>query len=134
MNIIVKQKSIAREVLNKLEITDPNCILAGGAPREWWFGKEANDLDLYVYWGENTTCNEDKLRLDRLGFENYRHMGRKPLQELYGSMKELRRVWEIDYKGETVQIMVMSRPTFGCVVDRFGCSVCLLYTSDAADE
>ncbi len=123
MDKINKQQDIAREVLHKLEATDPNCILAGGAPREWWFGKEANDLDFYVFWGENTTCSEDKLRLERLGFEGYRHMGRKPLQALYGSMKELRRVWEMDYKGETVQVMVMSQPTFSSVIERFGCSV-----------
>lgn len=120
---IEQQKSVALEILHKLEITDPNCILAGGAPREWWFGKEANDLDFYVYWGEHTTCGEDKRRLDLLGLKGYRLMDRNPLAELYGSIKELRRVWEIDYKGEKIQIMVMSCPTFNCVINRFGCSV-----------
>lgn len=120
---IEQQQSIALEVLHKLEITDPSCILAGGAPREWWFGKKANDLDFYVFWGDNTTCGQDKLRLDRLGFKGYKMMDRNPLSELYGSIKELRRVWEVDYKGEKIQIMVMSQPTFNCVVNRFGCSV-----------
>lgn len=120
---IKQQQDIALEVLHKLEITDPNCILAGGAPREWWFEKEANDLDFYVYWGECTTCGEDKRRLDLLGFKSYRLMNRNPMTELYGSIPELRRVWEIEYKGEKVQIMVMSSPTFRCVIDRFGCSV-----------
>lgn len=83
-NKIKQQQAISLEVLHKLEITDPNCILAGGAPREWWFEKEANDLDFYVFWGENTTCNEDKLRLSRLGFSNVKMMGRNPLSELYG--------------------------------------------------
>lgn len=55
MKTVLEQKDIARELLCKLEITDPNCILAGGAPRDWWFDKVANDLDFYVYWGDNTT-------------------------------------------------------------------------------
>ncbi|AUR87424.1 hypothetical protein NVP1101O_013 [Vibrio phage 1.101.O._10N.261.45.C6] len=117
------QQNIAREVLHKLEITDPNCILAGGAPRDWWFDSKANDLDFYVYWGSHTTCAEDKRRLDLLGFEGYRLMSQNPLSELYGSIPELRRVWEIDYEGEYIQIMVMSAPTFNCVIPRFGCSV-----------
>lgn len=40
-----------------------------------------------------------------------------------GGSPELRRVWEIEYKGEQVQVMVMSTPTFNCVINRFGCSV-----------
>lgn len=117
-----KQKQLALEVLHLLEATDPCCILAGGAPRDWWLGKKANDLDFYVYWGHTTTCHEDKRRLDRIGLEGYREMTRNTLSDLYGSIPELRRVWEVDYHGEKVQIMVMGSPTFNCVVDRFGVS------------
>lgn len=120
---INKQKTVALEVLHKLEASDPNCILAGGAPRYWWFDKEASDLDFYVYWGELTTANEDLTRLKRLGFTKAKLMKSNPFSGLYGSIPELRRVWELDYKGEKVQVMVMSESTFNCVINRFGCSV-----------
>lgn len=69
MKTVIEQQETAREILHKLEITDPSCILAGGAPRDWWFDKVANDLDFYVYWGYNTTHTQDMIRLTRLGFD-----------------------------------------------------------------
>jgi len=42
------EKSIADEVLSRLEVIDPTCILAGGAPRDWWLGQSCNDLDFYI--------------------------------------------------------------------------------------
>lgn len=122
LNIIEKQKSVAKEFLNLLEITDPNCILAGGAPRDWWLDLVANDLDFYVYWGEHTTVGEDEMRLTRLGFTPKRMQWNEQVLN-YGTIPELRRVYEIDFKGEKIQVMVMSKPTFTCVIDRFGVSV-----------
>lgn len=122
MKTLDNQKQIAKEVLHLLEAADPNCILAGGAPRDWWFGNIARDLDFYVYFGENTTCGEDKIRFKRLGLNVDKMSSNKHSLE-YGSIPELHRVFEGNFKGETIQIMVMNKPTFGCVVDRFGCSV-----------
>lgn len=125
--MIENQKQIAKEVLNKLEITDPNCILAGGAPRDWWFEQEANDLDFYVYWGENSTTSADLHRLKLLGFEDVKPLNRAPLEDIYGTIPELNRVWELTYKGQKVQVMVMDKSTFNCVVNRFGTSVCMAW-------
>ena len=47
---IEDQKAIADELLAKIELIDKNAILAGGAPRDWWAGVEANDLDFYLYF------------------------------------------------------------------------------------
>ena len=41
---IVKQQLTANDILSKLEIIDPYVILAGGAPRDWYFGDECRDL------------------------------------------------------------------------------------------
>lgn len=47
MNIF-KQKTIARNILNRLRVFDPGCVLAGGAPRDWYFNNLATDLDFYI--------------------------------------------------------------------------------------
>ena len=44
---IINQKEVAKKVFESLTKVDPNCILAGGAPRDWYYGKEARDLDFY---------------------------------------------------------------------------------------
>ena len=41
------QKKVADEVLQKLRTYDKNAILAGGAPRDWYLGNLARDLDFY---------------------------------------------------------------------------------------
>lgn len=38
---IEKQKDVANIIYDRLRLADPHCILAGGAPRDWYFGKEA---------------------------------------------------------------------------------------------
>lgn len=44
-----EQQSFAKTVLDKLRTLDPDCYLAGGAPRDWVMGKACNDLDFYMH-------------------------------------------------------------------------------------
>lgn len=46
---IEEQNVVAKKVLEKIKIVDPYVILAGGAPRDWYFGNPCNDLDIYYY-------------------------------------------------------------------------------------
>jgi tRNA nucleotidyltransferase/poly(A) polymerase len=52
-SLIVWQQSVADSLLARLEAIDPHCIIAGGAPRDWYLGRLANDLDVYLYIPEN---------------------------------------------------------------------------------
>lgn len=115
-NVIDLQQNIAREVLNKLEIIDPACILAGGAPRDWFFDKPCNDLDFYLYLGDCTVSNLDA-RLKRLGFKGIKVLGHD--DPTYKSLKKLKRVVEFEYLGMRVQVMEMTEPTYGCVIPHF---------------
>lgn len=51
---IEKQKEVTNEIYKKLCLVDPTCILVGGAPRDWYFGNAAKDLDFY-YKAANIT-------------------------------------------------------------------------------
>lgn len=123
MNTIERQKEIAREVLLKLQACDPHCILAGGAPRNWFFNKTANDLDFYVYL-KHETIGANELRFKSIGLDVKRMEFDELKNSSYKFMQHLFRVYEGEYKGERIQVMVMQEPTFTSVVDDFGVSVC----------
>lgn len=124
--IIEKQKTVANIVLDRLEIIDPTCILAGGAPRDWWLGRSANDLDFYVY--SRGSAEDYKKQLMGVGLhgEILQPQGinaRADREAKYGAMAGLESVHEMIYQGEKIQIMRMREPTFRGVVDQFGCSL-----------
>lgn len=127
-NQIEKEKSVADAVLERLEIIDPTCILAGGAPRDWWLGTTANDLDFYIYTNRTAFNLEDNLRylglpVTQIRQQAYNVRDNERLDNLYNSMPDLRAVYQTEFRGKKVQIMVMTRPTFRGVVDNFAVSI-----------
>jgi hypothetical protein len=121
--IIERQKEIADDLLYRLEQIDPYCILAGGAPRDWYNGNEANDLDFYIYgyeWPTHLILD----RLARVGITGLKSLGGKPSEDnIYSTMKSLRAVFESTIAGIKVQIMIMNDPTFRSVVNSFGVTI-----------
>jgi hypothetical protein len=120
--IIEKQIAVANKLINEFEVIDPNCIIAGGAPRNWYFGKPANDLDLYVYTPDKT-YTERKKRLKHTTVKNLKSLT-KESGEMYACMKHLKTVYSGEYLDMPVNIMFMGKPTFDSVVNHFGTSIC----------
>ncbi len=120
------QKSVAKRVLNKLELFDPSCILAGGAPRDWYFGNIANDLDFYVYFRPDLSSGWRQSQLKKIGLKGFRAKGREDAEfpENYKKNPHLMAVYEGKVSGEIVQIMFMDEKTFHCVVDLFPFGIC----------
>ena len=114
------QQDIAQEILSKLEILDPYGILAGGAPRSWYLGKPANDLDFYICF---CPCNMES-RLKPLGLQVSRMSCERLQNSAYPEMQKIQDIFEGDFNGQAYQIMVMSELTMNCVVSEFGTSVC----------
>jgi len=123
---IEQQKQVATDVLNKLEFFDPSCILAGGAPRDWYFGNVANDLDFYVYFRPDLPLSWRVWQLNKVGLKNFSMKGRGDgeFPENYKRNPHLMCVFEGIYKGEKVQVMFMDQKTFHCVVDMFPFGIC----------
>lgn len=122
---IEQQKNIAKEVLGKLEILDPNCILAGGAPRDWFLGKTAKDLDFYIHLPKNNLTKYQR-QLEGIGI-TATPLNRDGDCDIYRSMGDLFRVFEYKYKGMDVQIMVMRKSTHESVIPHMGTSVCKVW-------
>ena len=106
MEKIEFQKQLATKILNDLKVIDPRAYLAGGAPRDWEFGLEANDLD-YYYFTQAQTMVESATQLERffpkVAMSGELHGDTK----LYEHMKGLRRIWNTEIEGVKVQFIQM---------------------------
>jgi len=120
---IERQKQIAQEVYASLTLIDPSCILAGGAPRDWYLGTEANDLDFY-FCSTASTVGRVKEQLNRLGFEVQPSVC--PLDSgLYESMPGLVRIWNCDQEDIKIQFIEMTDPKHRWdVVNNMDVSIC----------
>lgn len=123
-NEIKKQKAIADRVLEKIELMDPSAIVAGGAPRDWHFDREAKDLDVFLYWRKDLNNGFLKNTLEKLGF----NVSRKAWDEScekpgYKRNEIIHSVWDSEVDGFPVQFIICRSPTFG-VVETFPLSIC----------
>ena len=117
------QMEVAEEILEKLESFDPTCILAGGAPRDWYFGNVASDLDFFVYFRPDLQSFYAENVLEKVGLD-MNIKGADTFPAHYKRNPHLKSVYQGVYKGEIVQVMFMDQPTFNCVVDLFPFGIC----------
>lgn len=133
MNIEIQQ-SIAKDVLSKLQLVDMFAILAGGACRDWYLGKEASDLDFYVHYSTKypqwALCEhfskllECKIEVvgkkgEKINPESAVVYTRDPnIEIVLGGVKD----------GINVQIIITSSPYFN--VSNFCFDICQAYTTD----
>jgi len=109
---VEQQKNIARDVMDGIKIIDPYALLAGGAPRDWYFGNPCNDLDVY-YYSNGDTISASKGQLQSLfphvtftnRSERFENKSVDEHREVYNSMKFLRRVYETQVGGLKVQFI-----------------------------
>jgi len=110
MPTIQHQQTIALEILHKLEVVDPYCILAGGAPRDWYLGNPCNDLDFY-FVSTASTVNAVKKQLERCFGEvvvKFDFSVSHHEDPIYKTMPFIRRIIDLDYKGMKVQLIQLN--------------------------
>ena len=125
---IQKQQLIANILLTKLEAIDPFCILAGGAPRDWYFGREATDLDFYMYIG-SMSLSELHRRLYDLGLidNSQAHSADFIDDDDYIKSDRLKWILTFYYDSQKVQVMVMRKPVIESVLSHFSLSICRIW-------
>lgn len=124
---IEHQKYIADGILDKLFPIDPYCICAGGAPRDWYLGKVASDLDIFIHVNPNLTLTKIDQMLKAVGLEPESHKAAHNLPEWYKKNPDLRCVYNLKVQDVPVQIMVMLTPTFSSVLPNFPLSICKIW-------
>lgn len=125
-----QQKKVAQEIYKKLKIIDPYALLAGGAPRDWYFGNLANDLDFYFFsTGVTVSSVVNQLssimgvKVNAVKYDEDSHQHGQ-----YKSMPFLRRVLEAEIEGEKVQFMQLTEPNAQFkVVDAMDVSICKVW-------
>lgn len=132
MNTIEEQSNLADKLLSQLEVISPYVMLAGGAPRDWYFRNLATDLDIYLYSPAITVKTMQKQLKLATGVD-FKHNWelRKDDQSLYSTMPQLRRVFEADIDGMKVQVMQLNEPNDEFkVVTNMSTSICKVWYKD----
>lgn len=125
---IEQQKAIADDVLQKLYCVDPFCIVAGGTPRDWYFDKEASDIDVFLYISPNISIEIFEKMLRNIGWDKVEALTGDCIPDNYKCNPELRCVFNVgDYEGVSVQVMLMRSSTFTSVVDKFPINICKIW-------
>ena len=129
-SLIVWQQSVADALLSKLEAIDPHCIIAGGAPRDWYLGRLAKDLDVYLYVPQNSLLRHFKTQLAAIGITNIEQSTLSANDARYISNPLVRWVFNYEEGGEKIQLIVMKQSTYTSVVRHFPLSICKVWYKD----
>jgi hypothetical protein len=124
MNTIEKQQQVANRALDLMYLIDPYSIVAGGAVRDWYFDKEASDIDLFFYCPQASTVETMNKMLKQAGFLISSVKDGEHIPEWYKKNPYLKAVYEASINGVKVQLMRMSKPTLNSVIDKFPLSIC----------
>lgn len=124
--MIDTQMKLAQKILGRLEAVDPHCILAGGAPMDWYLGNTAKDLDIYFYPGDRgTTSAVNRQLLSAFGEQLYNSRIEKHIDRIheedsvYATMHYIKRILDFEIDGVAVQLIEMRKPTFESVIPAF---------------
>lgn len=123
---VEKQKLVANAVLDMLRTVDPSAIVAGGAPRDWWFNKPATDIDVFFYFRHDLHLGYITRVLYECGFDILYSKDDSNLPEWYKKNPNLRAVFGTRVDGVEVQLILLRNPTFG-VVGTFPMSICQIW-------
>lgn len=126
MSIIKLQQAVADTVLQRLLTIDPFAIIAGGAPRDWYLGREATDLDVYFYAGGRSTETIYDLLID-VGFklDGYKDFGEAGIG--YGKSPETKVIFEPLDTPIPVQLIMMGQKTHDSVLSSFAVNLSLTW-------
>lgn len=127
MSVIKLQQVYADQILSMIERIDPLAIIAGGAPRDWYLGREATDLDVYFHPNPNWNVMTVRNQLVCAGFEftdaaNFLEqvdIESNECRSQYLANQYLKAVYNPANTKMKVQLMWMSEPTSESVLPQF---------------
>jgi hypothetical protein len=100
------QQSVADYVIALLRQFDPLACVAGGAPRDWYLGIPAQDLDFYISLpSEYADDLAAKLRL-LTGLDFQILVKELELEQKYENCPYVHSVWESNWQGCKIQLIV----------------------------
>lgn len=121
---ITDQKLLAMHALDCAESFDPTCIVAGGAPRDWYFGNMAKDIDLFVHLRPGLGSQYIVKMLNRSGLRVKKFMDSQDLPKGYRINPHITCVADVAVGDECcpVQVIVYDKPTWN-ITEEFPVSI-----------
>lgn len=117
------QQKYANTILRKVKAMDPNALLAGGAPRDWWFKRTATDLDILVFLNPKLTLTQMRTQLDCAGFQVKEILMGDAIPQDYKLNPNIRCVINLNDVKMPVQLVVYRESTYQAV-EKFPLSIC----------
>ncbi len=117
------QKREAKELLDKLRVVDPFVMIAGGAPRDWYFNTPAKDLDVYMRLPNHNTITLVENLARQVGIKNLTGMS-KVTESSYAELPNLKWVFAGEYNGLPINLMVMDKGVREEVIKDFDLAIC----------
>lgn len=103
---IEHQKKVAKYAYDLLGVIDPECVLAGGAPRNWHLGKPAKDLDFWLNVPNKGMKHKTLLEKHFSRTPKFRGITKSD-DEDYGSLPGIEALIDVPYQFENIQIVVL---------------------------
>lgn len=118
-----EQRLLAADVLTAVRKIDRRAIIAGGAPRDWYLGMRANDIDIFINGEVFRVLGRDNFLyllvnvIDAMTGGQYTYdfteLGQELSQE-YAS-EHIHRVFQAEINGQVFQFIVYTGSTFNIV-------------------
>ena len=124
------QMKIADEVLEKLYPISPYAIVAGGAPRDWYFEKEAVDIDVFLYRPDLVTSHSIISVFKSIGMDIWQIGHSMSGHPQYEKNALIYKVFNCTYKNVNFQFIFMKEKTFTSVVPKFPLNICMIWYKD----
>ena len=122
MDMINAQKGIASIIHRELSLVDPECILVGGAPRDWHFNREASDLDFFFIPSQSISIEDVMSGISLINKLS------TPDHHLCSLIPEPLKIWEGVFEGMKIQLVEMSsEAVMRVAVDELHLSISKIY-------
>lgn len=124
-NVIINQRNVAQFVLGKIQDYSSTALIAGGMPRDHYFGNAANDIDIFI----SHRNREEVLLLVLSQFGNIKSIddseGTYDDTEghTYEEANGIEFVYEFQAFGETFQLVFVDQPPMNYVNVNFASSI-----------
>lgn len=118
--IIMWQIIAAKRMLSNLRVICPSAVVAGGAPRDWHFGKPAKDIDCYI----TDVKLEQVQNLFKMIGVKIKEVKKGENRGAYARDNNLELVVDFRYMFLDFQLMLMQGTTISETVDNFPISIC----------
>lgn len=98
-----EQIAVVRKVSNKIAFFDNDAVIAGGAPRDWFLGKAARDVDVFLYMATNRSPEWNFKMLEQC-------LGEGPLENVGKEYPEIMQVVEDDAEEDNFAAILPDDP------------------------